>query len=608
MVRARSSRTGSGDGDTAANPPGSGAAGAAAATDAPTPPSAASGAAIAAAAANGTHTNGAAAPSASLAAASIGTATPNGAGRPHPQAADGASAPALPQSAHAGAGAAAAKSDAPSLRSSGGDSPRLSRQNSHGGSAGPRPHPQRRQSDREGAQAQTHPQAHSHLPSPLSTAPQTGLPQAASAPASPSATAGPGSPTGGQQKVTLLADEPASKKWRNWWVRSFWTAIMVSGFVGILMAGHVWVIGLVDIIQTIVYREVISIGILPSKERQLPWLRSLHWYFLFSTNYFLYGESIIHYFKPVVFVDAFLMPLATHHRLISFLLYCIGLVNFVLNLKKGHYKFQFSHFCWTHMALLLVVVQSHFIINNIFEGLIWFVLPVSLVICNDIMAYICGFFWGRTPLIRISPKKTWEGFIGGFVATFFFAFFISAYLASWQYMTCPVENLNTNMNTAHNCPVNPVFIYRDFPITPAVTALIRWVTLLVSFVAPSLVPAPLVLRSISLMPLQLHALLLAAFASLIAPFGGFFASGVKRAFKIKDFGDSIPGHGGLTDRMDCQFIMGVFSFIYFQSFIGTAGVTVGTVLQSAVSYLTIEQQLELHARLGQYLAGQGVQI
>ena len=52
--------------------------------------------------------------------------------------------------------------------------------------------------------------------------------------------------------------------------------------------------------------------------------------------------------------------------------------------------------------------------------------------------------------------------------------------------------------------------------------------------------------------LQLHALVMALFASLIAPFGGFFASGFKRSFKIKDFGDSIPGHGGMTDRMDCQ--------------------------------------------------------
>ena len=52
--------------------------------------------------------------------------------------------------------------------------------------------------------------------------------------------------------------------------------------------------------------------------------------------------------------------------------------------------------------------------------------------------------------------------------------------------------------------------------------------------------------------MQFHAVVLAAFASIIAPFGGFFASGFKRGFKIKDFGDSIPGHGGMTDRMDCQ--------------------------------------------------------
>jgi Cytidylyltransferase family len=44
------------------------------------------------------------------------------------------------------------------------------------------------------------------------------------------------------------------------------------------------------------------------------------------------------------------------------------------------------------------------------------------------------------------------------------------------------------------------------------------------------------------------------FASLVAPFGGFFASGFKRAFNIKDFGHSIPGHGGMTDRMDCQYV------------------------------------------------------
>jgi phosphatidate cytidylyltransferase len=59
------------------------------------------------------------------------------------------------------------------------------------------------------------------------------------------------------------------------------------------------------------------------------------------------------------------------------------------------------------MTLLVVVLQSHFIISSIFEGLIWFLLPVLLVVTNDIMAYVGGFFFGKTRLIKLSPKKTW---------------------------------------------------------------------------------------------------------------------------------------------------------------------------------------------------------
>ena len=50
-------------------------------------------------------------------------------------------------------------------------------------------------------------------------------------------------------------------------------------------------------------------------------------------------------------------------------------------------------------------------------------------------------------------------------------------------------------------------------------------------------------------------MILSLFASLVAPFGGFFASGLKRAAQVKDFGDVIPGHGGLTDRFDCGMLM-----------------------------------------------------
>jgi CDP-diglyceride synthetase len=55
--------------------------------------------------------------------------------------------------------------------------------------------------------------------------------------------------------------------------------------------------------------------------------------------------------------------------------------------------------------------------------------------------------------------------------------------------------------------------------------------------------------------MHFHTISLGIFASLLAPLGGLFASGFKRALKIKDFANVIPGHGGLTDRMDCQILM-----------------------------------------------------
>jgi phosphatidate cytidylyltransferase len=64
-------------------------------------------------------------------------------------------------------------------------------------------------------------------------------------------------------------------------------------------------------------------------------------------------------------------------------------------------------------------------INNLLQGLVWFLIPVSMIICCDIMSYVFGFFFGRTPLIKISPKKTLEGFIGGAFSTVLFGLGVS---------------------------------------------------------------------------------------------------------------------------------------------------------------------------------------
>lgn len=235
------------------------------------------------------------------------------------------------------------------------------------------------------------------------------------------------------------------------------------------------------------------------------------------------------------------------------------------------------------MALFLIVVQAHFIMNNVFEGMIWFFLPVSLVICNDIFAYLVGITVGRTQLIKLSPKKTVEGFVGAWIFTVIFGVGLTNLLMRYDYFICPVNDLGANIMTGLHCTPNPVFI-------PHTYYLPIWFPFAASY---------------QIAPMQFHILVFATFASLIAPFGGFFASGLKRTFKIKDFGDSIPGHGGITDRMDCQFIMGFFAYMYYHSFIAVYKVSVGGVLESVITGLTPEEQMELVTSISKHLYNQG---
>lgn len=166
-------------------------------------------------------------------------------------------------------------------------------------------------------------------------------------------------------------------------------------------------------------------------------------------------------------------------------------------------------------------------------------------------------------------------------------FFFTNLLMRSKYFICPVNDLGANIFTGLECEVNPVFIAHTYhiPFIPH-----AW----------TLLPT-----HISVSPMQFHILAMASFASLIAPFGGFFASGLKRTFNIKDFGDSIPGHGGMTDRMDCQFIMGFFAFMYYQSFIAVHKASVGSVIETAITGLSADEQIAVVKGLAQHLYNQG---
>ncbi len=53
---------------------------------------------------------------------------------------------------------------------------------------------------------------------------------------------------------------------------------------------------------------------------------------------------------------------------------------------------------------------------------------------NDTMAYIVGSFIGKTPFSKISPKKTWEGTIGGAVLCVVVMGLLGYYIPAFKYL------------------------------------------------------------------------------------------------------------------------------------------------------------------------------
>uniref|UniRef100_A0A3Q3J7T0 Phosphatidate cytidylyltransferase n=1 Tax=Monopterus albus TaxID=43700 RepID=A0A3Q3J7T0_MONAL len=337
----------------------------------------------------------------------------------------------------------------------------------------------------------------------------------------------------------------------------------------------------VMIVQIKCFQEIITIGYRVYHSYDLPWFRTLSWYFLICVNYFFYGETLADYFGALVQREEPLQFLARYHRFISFALYLAGFCMFVLSLVKKHYRLQFYMVCISQVTLssyssapALTVTPIHCL----------FIVPISIVICNDIMAYLFGFFFGRTPLIKLSPKKTWEGFIGGFFSTVVLSFLMAYLLSQFQYFVCPVGfNSETNGFTVE-CEPSDIFVMQEYTLPTAVQNTLRWET-------------------VNLYPFQIHSIFLSSFASLIGPFGGFFASGFKRAFKIKDFASTIPGHGGIMDRFDCQYLMATFTHVYIASFI--RGPNPSKVLQQLL-LLQPEQQLSIFHTLHFHLREKGM--
>jgi len=366
--------------------------------------------------------------------------------------------------------------------------------------------------------------------------------------------------------------------------------MMLGALMTIVALGHLATLGLVVLVQVMMFRELVNVRYRSRRIKEIPLFRTTQWGWFWTCLIYSYGGAF--YQEPLnsLVKSRFVLQLLPYVEFITLVGYSTMLIVVVLTLKKGYYKYQMGQLAWTIAVIVITVVQVHSFTNNIFNGLFWFLYPVSLVICNDSMAYFCGLALGRRLIrrqfVHISPNKTWEGFIGACFCTMLFAAVFPLALARWQFLTCPCTDLTANIFQI-SCDLPEVF-------TPALYALPPWVSRLAGT------------DTVTLLPIQIHGLGLGAFASLVAPFGGLFASAIKRTYNLKDFSDLIPGHGGVFDRVDCQLIMGLAANIYFSTFIGgSSALSRPRILQLAAA-LSPSEQLELYRELGAALKTAGL--
>ena len=182
---------------------------------------------------------------------------------------------------------------------------------------------------------------------------------------------------------------------------------------------------------------------------------------------------------------------------------------FTKNIRLKNIGYSFFGFVYISLSWGLMMdlyqysgdIHLHDTFFVISKGIIPIIIILSIWI-NDTMAYIVGSFIGKTPLSTISPKKTWEGTIGGIL--------LSIIVVGYLF---------------------PVIYFKSFSLS------------LFIFILP-----------------------IAVIAAIAGTFGDLLESKLKRLAGVKDSGSLMPGHGGFLDRFDSLLLATPFVWLYVQLF------------------------------------------
>lgn len=136
-----------------------------------------------------------------------------------------------------------------------------------------------------------------------------------------------------------------------------------------------------------------------------------------------------------IFSLSFLIELEVLEHKFYFLIYPLVSSIFIVKLYKKFERKPFTNIAFTFLGIFYTAVPYALLnMAAIEDGHYNFeIIMGSLFIlwATDTGAYFAGTFFGKRKLFeRISPKKTWEGFVGGAVLAMVFAFIFTVYLNS----------------------------------------------------------------------------------------------------------------------------------------------------------------------------------
>ncbi|WP_406618015.1 phosphatidate cytidylyltransferase [Mycoplasmopsis lipophila] len=298
-----------------------------------------------------------------------------------------------------------------------------------------------------------------------------------------------------------------------------WLAIFVpSSFFGNKLDNTgltfriILIVAMMFTISCLVYELFYAFGI----KKRYSWMLAIP----FSMIVFAPFDNIENYFnlsnlhiKDDFYLKYFVQKVATDYQGLIFIL-IFALIFFIIELTTNFYntkKDKINRFLFILFTLYFISIATRALLYfTIFHYTYWIFGILLSAIC-DIAAYIFGMKLGRKFIKvdfapKISPKKSWEGAIGGYIITFIFAI-------TFMYASIKGDNTFSFFNNNH-----------------------------IAIVLASL-----------LLP-------------IVSMYGDLYFSLLKRINFIKDYSRILKGHGGILDRLDSHiFVFFTIFFIFFST-------------------------------------------